>query len=123
MAKSTANPDTKLTKTVDGVKVSVDMRAFTDMRFVRLMTGLFKLDKQHDEAEGERLGELTVQMMDALDDLARLMFGHEFETVQSKVAAKTDGYLSFQDWMTFITDVVEAYSQKNADARPVPEHK
>lgn len=124
--KSADKPNTKVTKTIDGIKVTVDLRALGDMRFMRLMSTLFKLDKEHDEAhesgDAERYGDLTIDMMDRLDDVARLMFGRECESVQSAVAAKNDGFLSFDQWAAFISKVVEA-CQKNFNARPAPEHE
>lgn len=124
-AKSAGKPNTKVTKTIDGVKVTVDVRAFSDMRLIRLMAELFKLDKENEQAgkdgETEAFGEIAIEMMDKLDGVAALIFGDECEAVQEAFAAKNDGYLSFDGWMTFISETIEAY-QKNANARPAPEH-
>lgn len=123
--KSAAKPNTRVTKTIDGIKVTVDVRALSDMRLVRTMTALLKLEKRRDEAgdEGnaELFGELALEMMDRLDDVAKLIFGDDSQAVQDALAEKNDGYLSFMDWYSFISDVLQRY-QKNFDARPLPEH-
>lgn len=120
-------PDTKVSKTVNGIKVTVDTRAFQDMRFMRLMTAMMKLEKEHEEAsengDYEAFGGKALEMMDKLDSVAELMFGDEWERVQSDLAEQNDGFISFGDWSSFISETIKACKQKNPAAHPAPERE
>lgn len=121
-----AAPNTKVAKTIDGIDLNIDMRVFSDMRFIRAFTGLFRLRKKHEQAQdagdAEAASEITAEMMDALDGVAGLIFRDDAERVQGEFMAAHDGFLPFEEWLSFVGDVVMAY-QKNGDARPAPERK
>ena len=121
-----AAPNTKVAKTIDGIDLNIDVRVFSDMRFIRTFTGLFKLKQRHeraqDDGDAETASVTTTEMMDALDNAAELIFREDTERVQDEFMAAHDGFLPFEEWLSFVADVVTVY-QKNGDARPAPERK
>lgn len=118
-------PTNRVTKTISGVKVTVDPRTFTDIRFIRRFSELMKLDAKMDKAgeDGDvgSVGELTLELLDGLDALAEDIFKGDVDAVRDKVAEENGGYLPFDVWLGFLMDVVKAF-QKNPNARPAPEH-
>lgn len=108
------------TEAVDGIDVTIDTRALEDMRFFKVFTRLNRLDEEREETgdDPKASGRISVEMMDALDELAERVFGERTGEYQRAVSERNGGYLVFSDWLGFVMDTVMAFSQKNAEARP-----
>ena len=108
-----------ITKEIYGIEVTLDPRALTDMRFVKKLSNLMKLDKKlkaaQKKGDDDKVGEISLKLFDDLDDIARSIFGSAkaVESYQQKVADMNDGFLTYESWLDFVMEIVVTY-QKNS---------
>lgn len=102
-----------------GVPVEIDRRRLTDVRMVRKMAGLLKLDRDREKADKKgdqsKSQNIMLDMFEALDDVSLFAFGSkaEVDRVQNELAEKNDGYLAFETWLGFVMEVIGS-GQKNS---------
>ena len=106
-----------VTKEISGVEVSIDPRATTDLRFLKAMTELMRVNQKRDKLQAkdpDKATDLTFKLMEMLEDVARMLFGSQksVEQYQAKLAEQNDGFVGFREWLSFVMEVVNTY-QKN----------
>lgn len=103
-------------KTVDGIKLDIDPRIFSDVAFIDGMTALMLVNNDNDDEEEQ--AEQSAQAMNELREVAALVFGKQLKPIQKKLREQGEGFLSYDKWIEFIVDVVNAFQQENDESNP-----
>lgn len=97
----------KETKTVDGIKVTLDPAVFNDYRVTKKMVMV-------QAATNGGTTDDPYILLD-FDDLATLIFGKsQFERIQEQIAKRNDGFVPTQAVFDFFGKATSAFAPKNS---------
>lgn len=97
----------KETKTIDGIKVTIDPRVFNDYRVAKKMVQVQALSESEDEDNAYILVDF--------DDLANLVLGRQqFERIQARIAKDNDGIVPSDVVFEFFGKVMTEFAPKNS---------